>query len=622
MSRSIVRQAVVWVLALGLLVGCQPRPGPEGTARAYADAWARGDYAALYALVDDATRARWDAAAFAARYQEAAAAADLQGLSATLGQRADVDENHARFPLDARWDSARVGAFSQALSLPLAYQDRRWVVQWQPGLLLARLGDADHVRYVAEPAPRGAIADRTGHALAPAGLDRAYPDGPLAAHVLGYVRPLSEPTPATPDAGAGGGSSAPTGSSPGSDHSPLHGEAGLEQWGDRYLAGTPGGRLTIVGADGAERSVVAERPPRSGATLELTLDAALQRRAEALLEGHVGAVVALDLRDGGVLALASRPTFEPLAVSEAPAAPVAPAGSAAAAPFHDRATEGLYPVASLFKVVVMAAGLESGEYDPASSFRCTGAWTGLGSGVALEDSLVAGHGQITLAQGLVQSCNTVFYELGKRLNAVDPHFLPAVARAFGLGSPTGLVGLTEAPGVVPDPRTMEAAGGTWTPREAVEVAIGHGGMQATPLQLAHLYAALATDGKLRAPVLVRRVVAADGRVRYAGQSETQGTLPLSEAHQAAIQQAMRGVVADPRGTAAAAFRGFAVPVAGKTGSAESDDWRLHAWFAGYAPADAPEIVVVALVEHGGEGGEAAAPIVRGVLAQYFAGRAP
>jgi len=622
MSRSVARLAVIWVLALGLLVGCQPRPGPEGTARAYVDAWDRGDYAALYALADGATHARLDATAFTARYQEAAAAAELRAVSAALGQRSDVDDDHARFALSARWDTARVGTFTQELSLPLVYEDQRWAVQWQPGLLLAGLGETDHVRYVPEPGARGAIVDRGGHVLAAAGLDRTYPDGALAAHVLGYVRPQSDPpppAPATPDAPHAGADPSAPDSSLSTHHSALGGAAGLERWGDRYLTGTAGGRLVIVDAHGGERGIVAEQPPRTGATLELTLDAALQRRAEALLEGKVGAVVALDARDGAVLALASRPTFEPRALSEAPAGESPPGGPAAAA-LRDRATEGTYPVASLFKVVVMAAGLENGDYDPASSFRCTGAWTGLGGGLALEDSLATGHGQITLADGLVQSCNTVFYEIGKRLNGLDPHLLPAVARAFGLGAPTGLVGLDEAPGAVPDPRTREAQGETWTPREAVEVAIGHGGLEATPLQLARLYAALATDGKLRAPVLVRQVVVADGRVVYAGHGEIQGALPLSEPHQAAIQQAMRGVVADPRGTAAAAFRGFAIPVAGKTGSAESDDWRLHAWFAGYAPADAPEIVVVALVEHGGGGGQTAAPIVRGVLEEYFAGR--
>jgi cell division protein FtsI/penicillin-binding protein 2 len=752
----------VWVFVLALLAACQPRPAPEGAAHAYLEAWERADYGAMYALVDGATRGRVSASAFAARYQAAAGAAGLRAVRASLGPRTDLDGDHARFPVAARWDTTRVGAFAQDLSLSLVHEDGRWAVQWQPDLLLAGLGADDRLEYREEPAPRGAIVDRAGRPLVPAGVERRYPEGPLAAHVLGYVRQTSVPVeggpgterdPGGPDAGratgdrAGeppGGSTArgesydvvsepdkacgadgqpvlagPTGSFNGascgyaerdawsdaaclaprvgdmlaasterrncqhwlrslaapiarqstsvrSARSPSDparyrasmsftrhqdcpsaqqsqgacqpfmavdvwdataatgaaiGQAGLERWGDDFLQGTPGGRLVVVAPDGAERATVAAQEPRVGATLALTLDVPLQRRAEALLDGRVGAVVALDPRDGAIRALASRPTFVPADWSEEATDRWAADASMPVAA-RNRATESTYPAASLFKVVAMAAGLETGEYDPATPFRCSGAWTGLGGREALEDSVAGGHGRLTLTEGLIQSCNVVFYEMGKRLNTIDPHLLPAVARAFGLGAPTGLVGLDEAPGAVPDPRTREARGEAWAPWDAVELAIGHGGLEATPLQLARLYAALATDGVLRPPVLVRQAVAPDGRVLYAAPDEAQGVLPLSDAHRAAIQEAMRGVVADPRGTAATAFRGFAIPTAGKTGSAESDGPLLHAWFAGYAPAAAPELVVVALVEQGGGGGQAAAPIARGVLEAYFDGAAP
>ena len=582
-------------VVLLLLLACQQRPAPELAARAYLAEWERADYGAMYGDLSASAQAGISAERFAARYQEAASAAALRHLAATLGPRApDPDDRHARFSMTAHWDTERVDAFAQELALPLVWEGERWAVEWQPTLLLAGLGDADTVRYVTEAAPRGAIVDRGGAVLAAPGIERSYPVGTLAAHALGYVE-RSE--------------SAGLGNEPGISVSARdgpyaeHGVAGLERWGERYLAGTPGGRLVIAGSVGTEREPVAERPPTPGATLELTLDAALQRRAEALLDGHVGALVALDARDGGVLALASRPTFTPAALS---------AGEqASTGALHDRATQGLYPAASVFKVVVMGSALESGEFDPAAQFRCTGLWTGLGDGSALEDSVAGGHGVLTLADGLVRSCNTVFYELGKRLNAVDPLLLPRVARAYGFGVPTGLVGLDEAAGTVPDPHA---------PRDTVELAIGHGGLEVTPLQIAHLFAALATDGTLRTPVLVRQVVASDGRVLRAQISEAHGTLPLSDEHRAAVQAAMRGVVADPRGTAAAAFRGFPVPVAGKTGSAEDGPPPLHAWFAAYAPADTPEIVVVAFLEHGGGGGESAAPLVRGLLETYFGSR--
>jgi penicillin-binding protein 2 len=591
-------------LATSLLVACQLRPAPEPVARAYLDAWHRTDYPAMYALTASASGPGVSEPRFEEYYRQAARAAGLRQLTPTLGDRApDADERAARFTIAVQWDTDRVGSFGQEVTLPLRYDGERWIVEWNPSLVLAGLAEGESVEFQALPAPRGGIVDFIGRDLASADPDERYPGGTLAAHVLGFVWESS-------------GHEAPgheAGDSPGGAGEPAErGAAGLERWGEAFLAGVSGGRLIIRGADGGERATVATRPPRPGATLELTLDRELQRRAEALLGNRVGAIVAVDPRDGAVLALASRPTFDPATLGGSREPP--------AAALLDRATEATYPIASLFKVVAMAAGLESGEYDPASAFRCTGLWRGLGSGPTLEDSVTAGHGALTLSEGLVQSCNVVFYEVAKRLDDLDPHLLPAVAHGFGLGAPTGLVGLDEAAGTIPDPRTKEDASGLWSARDAAELAIGHGGMEATPLQVARLYAALANGGTLRAPVLVRQVVDADGRVLRAQGSEPDGRLPLAEEHLAAIQAAMRSVVADPRGTAAVAFRGFTVPTAGKTGSAESDDARLHAWFVGYAPIDAPEIVVVALVEHGGGGGEVAAPLVRGVLEAYFSAR--
>jgi cell division protein FtsI/penicillin-binding protein 2 len=598
-TRRIVTQtalapAVAAALVL-LALGCQQRPAPEAAARAYLAAWQQGDYAAMYALLTARAREQVGPEAFAARYQAAGATAGLRSVTPTLGARAaGSDERQARFPVTTRWETERVGGFAQETALPLSYEGERWAVDWTPALLLADLQAGDTVEYVSEAATRGAILDRIGRDFAAPGVEDRYPGGTLAAHALGYLEP--PPDGAAAEAGAAA----------------QVGGAGLERWGEQYLAGRPGGRLAILDAAGRERTTVARRPPAGGATLELTLDRELQRRAEALLDGYVGALVALDARDGAVLALASRPTFDAALVSAGePATPSA---------LLDRATDATYPAASLFKVVVMGAALDVGESDPAAPFRCTGLWTGLGDGSALEDSVAGGHGTITLADGLVQSCNTVFYELGKRLDAVDPLLLPTVARGFGLGAPTGLVGLAEAAGAVPDPRLKEAAGGAWGPRDAVEFAIGHGGLEVTPLQVARLFAALATDGTLRRPVLVRHVYAADGRLLRSETTEAQGTVPVADEHRRAVQAAMRGVLADPRGTASGAFRGFAVPAAGKTGSAENDGPRLHAWFAGYAPADAPEVVVVALVEQGNSGGVTAAPLARGLLDAYFAAR--
>lgn len=580
--------AAAFVLLAWTGLACQRAPGPDVAARTFLAAWERQDYAAMYTLLTESVQARIDAAEFAARYRAVEAVVGRVQLHATLGERADPDgDSLARYAVTVRWDTTSFGAIAQQLGMTLVHEAAGWRVEWTPALILSELGDGDTVRRVALPAPRGGLVDRHGATLVPTASARGYPHGPLAAHVIGYVEPAE-----------GGGE---------------RGVAGLERWADADLRGVPGERLMVVGADGRPRATVAERPPQPGAVLELTLDAALQTAAEAALDGYTGAIVALDPRDGSVLALASRPTFDPAQVADGGPPPLA-------AQALNRAIQQAYTVASLFKVVVMGAALESGDYDPATLFRCPGDWRPPGGARVLEDSLSGGHGQLTLSDGLAFSCNVVFYEIAQHLNALDPHLLPATARAYGLGSPTGLIGLEEAAGTVPDPQSAEAHGRAWTVYDAAELAIGHGGLGATPLQLARLFAALATDGVLRQPVLVRRVVETDGRERRAYQSEAQGALPLSETHRRAIQDAMRRVVADPGGTAAAGFRTFPVPTAGKTGSAERDGPVLDALYAGYAPADAPEVVVVAVVEHGGSGGLVAAPLVRRVLDAYFAAR--
>lgn len=585
-SVSIVAAALA--LLAWIPLACQRAPGPEATARAYLAAWERQDYPAMYALLSAGARARIDVAAFAARYRVVEEAAGRLQLRAALGERADPGGDQlARYPITVRWDTAPFGIVAQRVGMTLVHEPAGWRVDWTPALILGELAEGDTVRRVALPAPRGGMVDRHGATLVPTAAERAYPRGALAAHVIGYVEQTED--------------------------GEVRGVAGLERWADADLRGVPGERLVVVGPDGRERARVAERPPQPGAVLELTLDAALQAAAEAALDGHTGAVVALDPRDSRVLALASRPTFDP-------AEPLADGSAPPAAQALNRAVAEAYTVASLFKVVAMGAALESGDYDPTTPFRCPGFWRPPGGARALEDSLPGGHGRLTLHEGLARSCNVVFYEIARHLDALDPHLLPAVARAYGLGAPTGLVGLAEAAGHVPDPRTVEAQGPPWTVYDAAELAVGHGGLRATPLQLARLFAALATDGVLRQPVLVRRVVEMDGRERRSYSSEAQGTLPLSEAHRRAIQDAMRDVVADPRGTAAAAFRGFAVPTAGKTGSAERDGPLLDALYAGYAPADAPEIVVVGVVERGGSGGLVAAPLVRRVLEAHLAAR--
>jgi penicillin-binding protein 2 len=374
-----------------------------------------------------------------------------------------------------------------------------------------------------------------------------------------------------------------------------------------------GGRLEVVDQDGRTVRLVAERPAVPGMAAQLTLDVEIQRRVEAALGDRVGSVVVLDPRDNAVLALASSPRFDPNGfVAGFADDDWSRLTSDPRRPFQHRATMSAYPTGSIFKVVTMAAGLERGGFRPDSAFACGGSWRLPGTSAVFGDWVKQGNGRLDLRQGLVESCNIVFYEVGHHLNGADPNILPHVAHQFGLGQPTGVDGVSEVAGTVPSPAwkrdTLDE--GYWG-GDAVNLAIGQGYFAATPLQMANVYSTLAADGRLRAPLLVRKLGPTFGRgpveERHAEERHRVTVHPESLA---AIREAMKKVTSTPRGTAYYAFRGYGVPIAGKTGSAENAHGALHAWFAGYGPADAPEVVVVALVEGGEMGGVVAAPLGR------------
>ncbi|MBI4496524.1 MAG: penicillin-binding protein 2 [Chloroflexi bacterium] len=430
---------------------------------------------------------------------------------------------------------------------------------------------------------------------------RLYPNGAAAAHVVGYLTAVTaEELTGLADQGY-------------TEDSRL-GRAGIERWGEEWLAGQPGARLAIITRDGQVVRLLGERPVVSGAHIELTLDAGLQRAAEEALGERPGSIVVLDPRDNALLALASWPRFDPNAfIRGISGSEWERLNGDPNTPFLNRAALSAYPTGSVFKVITMAAGLERGGFQPTSTFTCNGHWTGL-PGLTLNDWVPNGHGTLDLTQGLAQSCDIVFYEVAKQLDGVDRAALPAMARAFGLGAPTGVVGIAEAAGTVPDPDwKRQVRSQPWYTGDTVNLGIGQGALEATPLQVANAFAAIARGGTRQTPVLVRRVLDERGTPLAEFPAQEQGRLPVSAEHLAAVRQGMLQVTGSPQGTARAAFRGFPVAVAGKTGAAENQDPNSHAWFAGFAPADDPQVVVVVMLERGGFGGADAAPVARRVL---------
>jgi len=263
----------------------------------------------------------------------------------------------------------------------------------------------------------------------------------------------------------------------------------------------------------------------------------------------------------------------------------------------------------------MAAGLEKAGFVPGSTFTCNGVWTAYNRNW----KCYGYHGTLDLVRGLSQSCDIVFYTLGKALYEADSQALSDMAKAFGLGTPTGIDLTGESAGLVPDAAwKQQAKGEGWFPGDGVNLAIGQGALLVTPLQMATLYAAIANGGTLYRPHLVAKVPAWNaGEQDIVTQPEVIGTLPVSAEHLAAIQSGLEGVTQPPYGTSYKVLQGLPVTVAGKSGTAENNFELPHSWWVGYAPVDNPEIVVIAVVENVGEGSKFAAPIVRQVLEAWL-----
>jgi len=456
---------------------------------------------------------------------------------------------------------------------------------------------------------------------------REYPLAEVTAHVLGSIgevnaQELTQPEFAAYAAGE------------------TIGKSGLEAVLEADLRGRAGGRNVVVDVAGREVDVIDEVEPRRGRTLVLTLDLDLQRAAaeafaaqkQAENEVVAGALVALDPRTGDVLALASFPSYDPNLF----AGGIQPDAWRTLVedperPLQNRALMGQYPPGSTYKALVAAAALQEAVITPEARLFCPGSYT-LGRRT-YRCWKKEGHGSIDLHQALVQSCDVYFYQLGMKLG-IDR--LALYARGFGLGRLSGIDLEPERPGLVPTSRwKLRRHGEPWQKGETVSASIGQGYNLLTPLQLAVAYAAIANGGHRVVPRLVERVEELDGRAARTLRPAEGGTVPVAPAHLERVARALGGVVQEPHGTGWRA-RVSGVAVAGKTGTAQvvrlertadmNEDeiprrYRDHAWFAAFAPLAAPEIVVVALVEHGGHGGSAAAPIVQRVLMRYFEKRA-
>jgi penicillin-binding protein 2 len=488
---------------------------------------------------------------------------------------------------------------------------------------------------------------------------RSYPQGTLAAQLLGYV---SEISPAQLNQLRG------RGYEPGDKI----GQAGLESTYDSYLRGRSGLAQLRVDSFGRPQSqLVTKRPPGAGESIRLTLDVNLQRAANQAIQYGIqlarnnnhwaagaGAIVALNPNDGSILAMASYPSYNPAVytgrVTNKRLAANGLTPSTAEEhnyPSLDRAISGLYPAGSTFKPVTALAGLETHTISPSTTLDCTGSFT-----VFKSDGSVAQvfHNvdpfiseSMTLPTALEASCDTWFYRLGYAFYNLPPsagHPLQAWAARFGFGRRTGVDVGPESAGLLPTPEWRHQAftaktdpsnwqiDRLWKPGDSIQLAIGQKDLLVTPLQMARFYALLANGGKLVKPHLVQDVQEGGGgksppRVVHRFTAPAPISVGLDPSYLAVVQDGLYQATHGQDGTSQRVFGNYPVPIAGKTGTAQKiismpgyTGEQDQSWWCGYGPVNTPEppqIAVCALIENGGFGAEAAAPAALKVFQQFF-----
>lgn len=488
----------------------------------------------------------------------------------------ELDDILARVARTLGWDAARLARTRERIAR--ARPDR-------PMLLADRLAWT-------QVAPLAARLHRLPGLSVEAAPYRTYPAGPVAAHAVGYLSLATARDIAR-----------------GRLPSEYVGRAGAEWHFEHVLHGRPGLREIEVDAHGRRVAVLDETPPVRGRNIRLALDLAVQRAAWKALGKRPGAAVVMDVRTGGIIAMVSRPSFDPNRFVEgwSPQAWHALVHNPLR-PLLNRAYQAAYPPGSTFKLVTALAGLRADLPLVHRHVVCEGA-------IELADRRLRcwreqGHGHVDLHRAIVESCDVYFYLLG---DALGMERLSDEAARWGFGARTGIALPGEQAGVIPAKhpyltrlfhRKLSGRRLRWYRGETMIAAIGQGAVTATPLQLARFMAAIANGGRLLHPRLALDAPA---------QVETVVSTPLGAL--ARVRAAMRDVVASPHGTAHAAFLHSPWAVAGKTGTAEADKAKgiTHAWFAGFAPYARPRYAFAVVVEGGGHGGSAAAPVAAAIV---------
>lgn len=471
------------------------------------------------------------------------------------------------------------------------------------------------------------------------GFSRVYPEGPLFAHVTGFVSPATGEDVENDETGS-------------VQPDEMVGRSGLEYGANEILAGKPGGTLSIVECETrAERDVIATTDGVPPLDIAITIDIDFQRQVDAAV-GNVeqlasvpgdtetstddedmqerGAAVVINPQSGAVLAMVSHPTFDPngFVTGNFTDDDLELLNDPMLRPQANRAAGETYPAGSVFKVITTSAAMADLGYTGETPIDCPASYS-IGDQTwndwVVENGLSA-QGPLTLHSGLVRSCNTVFYQIGHDLDIESPTLLSDMAKAFGFGDRTGIDYFPEATGVVPDPDwKLENVNDGWSTGDNINLSIGQGYLLVSPLQMANAYAAIANGGELLQPYIVDTAqVTGTDQVQQVGKREVIRELPLSDEQIAELQSALSDQTSNDSGVGSSRIFGeFQWPVSGKTGTAQNGpqdgSTPPHSWFAGYGPTGSePTIASAVMFEQVGEGVQFAAPVTRAIYESYFA----
>jgi penicillin-binding protein 2 len=461
---------------------------------------------------------------------------------------------------------------------------------------------------------------------------RRYPQGTLAAHLLGYVREVSAEELEDPRY---------DGLEPGD----YVGKEGIEYTYDSLLRGVNGATRVKVDATGRPTGGrLSVRDPAAGNDLRLSIDADVQATGEGALSsiGNPGGFVAMDVRNGEVLAMGSNPTYDPTVFARPVVSPSvyrALTSDATSAPISNRAMQGLYPTGSTFKPITAVAALDDGEITPDTVINDPGSIQ-IGD-LVFKNAGGAAHGAVALRQALQVSSDVFFYTLGRDLN--DENQAAAIqhwATQLGLGEPTGIDLFGEAGGLVPTPEARneayaentdpsspcgeevcieegEVTDRPWSVGDNVNLAVGQGDLQANPLQMAVAYATIANGGQVVRPHVGLQVEDPAGRVLQEVEPAPRRTVEIDPAWQQAIMEGLNAAAMEPGGTSYAIFGGFPIEIAGKTGTAERPPSGDQSWYVALAPYPEPKYVVAVTIEEGGFGADTAAPVTSQILTELL-----